>query len=101
MFGLSLTRLGIGAALGAVLIASLFWAGNVWGPNARWKASRQAADAALNAVLTDQAEREDAEGLAEDNRFAKADADFEKLRPLLGACLLTSAQADALNAVGE
>ena len=56
--------LKLGSYVGVVV--GLMWIGNAYGPNAFWRAHREAEDRARNAVLTDLAERQDAAGQVED-----------------------------------
>lgn len=90
-------------AYGALSLVAVFLGGmyidHSYGPNAKWKASREAADRALNTVLTDQAEQETANGVGEDARFAAADAEFKKTK--ITQCIVTTEQVKALNLIGE
>jgi len=92
-------------AVGLLSLVAVFLAGGAtdhfYGPNAWWKANRQAEDRAKNAVLTDLAEREDTAGFEEEQRFKDQDKEFHAIKVTLTPCVLTAAQASALNQVGE
>jgi len=96
MFGLSLTRLAITLGLGAALVLGLLWAGNFYGPNGRWRVNREAADKALNAVLTDLAEREDTVGIGVDTDLAALNKEFSGVKETLARCIIDASQASAL-----
>lgn len=91
--------LKLGSYVGVVV--GLMWIGNAYGPNAFWRAHREAEDRARNAVLTDLAERQDAAGQVEDAMHVGADAEFDELYPGLEKYPLPATSAAALNVVRE
>ncbi len=101
MFGLNLTQLGLSALAGAVCLVAVFMAGNHYGPNASWRAHREAEDAAKNQAIEYLNDHENQIGLQEDKRFAAEDAEFKKVVPSLGPCVLNETEAAALNGVGD
>jgi hypothetical protein len=87
------------------VVAAIFLAGmgvdHLYGLNAQWRANREAADAAKNEALTYLAEHEDQIGNDEDAAFAQEDAAFAKAKLTIEPCVLSGAQAQALNLIGE
>lgn len=87
------------------VVAVIFLAGmgvdHLYGPNAKWRAMREARDQAVNEVLTAQAEDEDAIGNEEDARFGVEDAAFSKAKLTVEPCVLSDSQAQALNLIGH
>jgi hypothetical protein len=87
------------------VVTAIFLAGmsvdHLYGLNAQWRANREAADAAKNEALTYLAEHEDALGNDEDMRFGEGDAAFRKASLTIEPCVLSGAQAQALNLIGD
>lgn len=93
--------LGLKLGIYGGIVFALLCVGNFYGPNALWRAHRQAEDKARNAVLADLGKREDAAGTAEDASHAVADREFAALSKGLQQCLLAAQTAAALNVVRE
>lgn len=101
MFGLNLTQLFVGSALGAACVVSLLLIGDNYGPHARRLANLEALGKAKNEAITYQNTHENQVGLEEDKRFASEDKEFKSIAPTLGQCVLTADQVKALNSIGD
>ncbi len=93
--------LGLKLGIYGGIVFALLCVGNFYGPNALWRAHREAEDKARNAVLSDLAERETAAGTSEAAGHAAADKEFAEFSMGLGQCPLTPAQSAAVNLVRE
>lgn len=93
--------LGIRMAAGAALVAAIFFAGNMWGPNGRWRDRREAEDAARNTALEYISNQEEAAGKAKDERDAVALREFGELSSGLDKCIVSPATYSALNVIRD
>lgn len=101
MFGFSFDKIIIGAIASSVAIIGLMAAGNHYGPNAIWRAHREAEDKAKNAAITFQNQQENDNGLREDKRLLDADKEFMAVVPTLPSCILTAETIQAINPTGN
>jgi hypothetical protein len=93
-------RLGIGLGVLAVFSLFVFSLGNKHGSNSRELARYRDEIQKTNAKLQ-KFESEDArDAIAAEDRAAAEDAEFARVVPTLGKCLLTPSQAAALNKIG-
>ncbi len=101
MPGFSIDRLLVGAVGGGLLLFAILWTGNHYGPNAIWRANREAEDKAKNAAIAYLNEHENQVGKEEDSRFAAADKEFAKSKSGLDKCILNAGQTQALQLIGD
>jgi hypothetical protein len=93
-------RLGIGAGIVLMLVLGIFLLGDKYGRNARTLAKYNAEIAKTNKKLQDFESKEKRRQIAEEDRAAAQDTVFVTELPRLDKCLLTPAQAAALNRIG-
>jgi len=93
-------RLGIGLGALAVFSLFVFSLGNKHGSSARALAKYNAAIAAANTRLQAFESEEKRRQIAAEDRAAAEDKTFATELPRLEKCLLTPAQAAALNRIG-
>lgn len=93
-------RIGIGAAVVVVYSLFLFSMGNKHGSNARQLAKYNSEIAATNKRLQEFESEERRRQFAQEDRAEAEDAAFATELPRLEKCLLTPAQAAALNRIG-
>lgn len=93
-------RIGIGAGILAVYSLFCFSMGNKHGSSARQLAKYNAEITAANKRLQEFESEEARLRIAAEDRAEAEDAAFATELPRLGKCLLTPAQAAALNRIG-
>lgn len=93
----TVAKLGAGGAL----VIGLFLAGNFYGPNARWRAVQEAKAQAINDAVDYQAEHDETALHSLDVELGAEAQHFKDATKGLPGCLLTQAQADAVNLVKD